>query len=203
VTGNAGTGFGTPVQLSGDAKTMVVGDAGAGAALGALYIYRAAGNRWVQAAVLHDPTSTFTANGFGIEPELSGDGRTLFVQSGQPGPSRAPQKVWIWRQTSGGRWVRSGRISGSPRIDVLGASTDGTKALIAIGEGSFFAGKMTAAIYEHQNGRWSPVLNLSGPGPSGQWFGPGGAMSGTGNVAALIGGGLNTSQVDIFSTGLS
>jgi hypothetical protein len=203
VSGNPGTAFGTPAQLSNDGQTMVVGDPGAGAAPGALHIYRLAGNGWVQAAVLHDPTSTFKANGFGGEPELSGDGRTLFVQSGQPGSSRAPQTVWIWRQTPGGRWVRSGQISGSSRIDVLGASTDGTKALIAIGGGMFFGGKITAAIYEQQNGRWTPVLKLSGPGPSGLWFGPGGAMSGIGNVAALTGGGTNTSQVDIFSTGLS
>jgi hypothetical protein len=159
VTGNSATGFGDAVALSFHGDVLFVGDAGAGAAPGVVYVYRRAGSRWLTQTSLHQPNSSSRTNGFGTGVATSWSATTVLVGA-SPNPP-AVGYAYVFTEVMG-RWSVRARlgIRGQNVGGVL--SGDGQRAVIAGG----FSGAPTADLYAAAGGRWMEQAHLAGKAPA-------------------------------------
>jgi hypothetical protein len=150
VTGDAGTGFGEGIALSEHGGILMVGDAGAGGAPGAVYVYRRSGSLWRLRAILHQPNSTSRGNGFGISVGISWSGKTAVVLGPQAG------HAYMFRQAAG-RWLLSA-VLGS-KVSGVALSGDGQRAITT----GYLSNSPMADLWGSASGRWVRQAHLVGP----------------------------------------
>jgi hypothetical protein len=150
VTGDRGTGFGAPLALSYGGGILLVGDAGAGAAPGAVDVYRRSGSSWLMQATLHDPNSSSHTNGFGNNLAMSWSGDTALVV----GASGA----YLFEHRAS-RWAVQTRFDTNRGVGAVSLSGNGERAVITPGG---LSGWPTAGLYGTAGGRWVEVARLVG-----------------------------------------
>ena len=150
VTGNRGTGFGAPLALSYGGDILMVGDAGAGAAPGAVHIYRRSGSDWLMQASLHEPNSSSRSNGFGNGLAMSWSGGTALVV----GASGA----YLFEHGAG-QWAVRTRFDTNRGVGLVALSGNGQRAVITPGG---FSGWPTADFYGTAGARWVKLARLVG-----------------------------------------
>ena len=193
--GTAPNGFGSNVAISGDGKTVLVGDTAGGGGGGAVYVYHVSSEgNWTGTK---EATATLTnalgavSDSFGTALALSSDGTTAFV--GALGANShlgaidvfhvASANSWVSSSTPGATLTNSAETANGSFGQSISLSGDGTTVLI--GDGAMQA----AHIYHTASeSTWastgSPTATLTAPDGPGS-FGATVALSLDGGTAVI------------------
>ena len=131
---SGGGGFGSPLALSADGDTALIGATGDGNNTGAAWIYTRSGATWTEQKKIVPSNETGSAN-FGSGVALSADGNTALI--GGDGDNGGDGALWVYGR-SGSSWSQLQKIA--PADENGTSSFGGTASLSADGSTAVVGG---------------------------------------------------------------
>jgi IPT/TIG domain/FG-GAP repeat len=199
--------FGSPVSLSADGGTALIGGYADDGRVGAAWVFTGSGSTWTQQAKL-EGGGELGRGQFGRSVALSGDGDSALI--GGFTDHHKLGAAWIFTR-SGSTWTQQTKLQAGGELGrgefgrSVALSGDGGTALIG---GFTDNGAVGAAwVFTGSGSTWTQQTELEGGGEAGSGeFGHGAALSADGNTALIGGstdeGGLGAAWIFTRANGL-
>ncbi|MFZ4798168.1 MAG: putative Ig domain-containing protein [Bacteroidia bacterium] len=196
-SGGSTVAYYSPVSVSADGNTAIVGGFGDNGSLGAAWIFTRSGTTWSQQGNKLVGTGNIGASQQGTAVSISADGNTAII--GGPNDSNNLGAAWIFTR-SGTTWSQQGnKLVGSGSIGTtifqsqsVSISADGNTAMIGSSWDNNYQGAVW--VFTRSAGIWSQQgSKLTGSGATGSpYFGTSLCLAADGNTAIVGGPNVNS-----------